>query len=72
MIAKTGNEKLFHTWEWLGLNVSNLKFIVQNDMDLSEDEIIEWRERCYKIAQDVESLARTTTEHLYKAIRNKQ
>jgi hypothetical protein len=64
MIQITANKDLFDAWKLIGQRIGNLGAIVQNTMELSEEDLIEWAQIFDACQQDLDALLTQTGEHL--------
>jgi hypothetical protein len=62
------NEYLFYKWKDLGIKVSLLNGIIQNDMTLDEENITEWYDNCNEMQNELEDLIDQTLSYLNKEI----
>lgn len=58
------NESLFNKWRDLAMEVSQQSAIVQNDLELSTAEIIEYSDRSNTIINKIRKLTNETVEYL--------
>jgi 3-methyladenine DNA glycosylase AlkD len=54
------NEKIFNEWKQLGMKISMLSSIVQNDMEISTEEYLEWINLAYKSISNMNKLIEET------------
>lgn len=66
MIKTKGNEDLFNQWQVTGETVKLLSSIVQNDMELSRKDILNFTRQCNEIIEDIKKLKERTVKHLLK------
>jgi hypothetical protein len=59
-------ENLFNKWKDLGLKISHLSYIVQNDMVIDKRELNEWLQIVGKLQKDFTSLVRETTAEIIR------
>ncbi len=57
------NKELFDRWKSLGLCISHQSSIVQNDMEVSADEIIEWRYMVFSLYRELKQLENDTLSY---------
>lgn len=58
------NESLFNRWRRLGSRISNQASIVQNDMEVSEEEIAEWCDILLQLYEKLEQLQIDTLSYI--------
>lgn len=58
------DKNLFSEWQVMGHRIMNLASIVQNDMELTRDDLLEWREDLVRIEADLDKLTLRTAEYL--------
>jgi len=61
------NEYLFNEWKKLGYEITNLSSMVQNDMEISDEELIDWYNKCKNASCRIKYLYEETyKEAIYK------
>lgn len=63
MIQIKANEALFKKWRDLGTYVRMSASIIQNDMEVSEREIIEWSKSMTELIRAIADLRKETMRH---------
>ena len=63
MIRLKATEKLFNRYEGIGIQVRGLSAIVQNDMEITDEEFYDWREKAIDTKNLLEELIEDTFEH---------
>jgi hypothetical protein len=58
------NKALFDAWQTIGYRIAALSNIVQNDMELTRDDLLEWRDDLVRIEADLDKLTLRTAEHI--------
>lgn len=61
------NRELFNAWRELGIKIEQESSIVQNDLELSEDELHKFEIRCAQLAADILQLYNKTAQYLVKS-----
>jgi hypothetical protein len=60
------NEYLFYKWKDLGIKISLLNGIVQNDMTIDEKNVTEWYDNATGIQDELEDLIDQTLYYINK------
>jgi len=60
------NEDLFEKWRSLGVKISNLSAIAQNDMEVTEEQVIEWAEYVKELLNTLLILRNETLKQFYR------
>ena len=63
-VKVTANKELFDAWWLLGERVTQLKGIVQNDMELGSDEYYEWRKEFFQVKNKLIQLGDETKDYI--------
>ena len=64
------DKDLFDRWKLLGSEVSGHKAVVQNDMEVSREEIIAWLADMNALKAKLRDLVADTAKHISKAVSN--
>jgi hypothetical protein len=59
------SEELFNKFKTLSLSVRNLASIVQNDMEITTDQLTEWEVVAQRVREEFDNLIETTKRHVY-------
>lgn len=65
MITIRANEELFKKWKFLGMQIGLLSSIVQNDIDISEEQLQQFVQEYNDLRKEMQDIMALTFIHIH-------